>query len=81
MKTYVKAYRIYLKIISQKWLEKKMHKKYKNHLRSYNYEVCTCTAVARCFPTILDVMILENINLSEDKIGQPPFWSNLLITL
>jgi hypothetical protein len=28
---------------------------------SNNYEVCT--AVARCFPNIIDVMILENIKL------------------
>jgi hypothetical protein len=38
------------------------------------YEVCT--AVPRCFPNILDVMVLENVNLSADKIGRPPFWSN-----
>jgi hypothetical protein len=24
----------------------------------------------------LDVMVLENINLSEDKIGRPSLWSN-----
>jgi hypothetical protein len=42
-------------------------KSYKNHLRSNNYEVCT--AVAHCFPNILDAIVLENINLSEDKIG------------
>jgi hypothetical protein len=47
-------------------------KKYKNHLRSNNYEVYT--AVACCFPNILDVMVLENINF--DKIWQPPLWSN-----
>jgi hypothetical protein len=50
-------HRIYL--ISQKWLEKECGKKYKNHLKTNNYEVCT--AVARCFPNILDVMVLENI--------------------
>jgi hypothetical protein len=49
-------------------------KPYKNHLRSNNYEVCT--AVARCFPNIVDVMVLENINLSSDEIGRPPLWSN-----
>jgi hypothetical protein len=49
-------------------------KENKNHLRSNSYEVCT--DVARCFPNILDVMVFENINLSEDKIGRPPFWSN-----
>jgi hypothetical protein len=32
-------------------LKKNCRKKYKNHLRSNNYEVCT--AVARCFPNIL----------------------------
>jgi hypothetical protein len=31
-------------------------KNYKNHLRSINSEICT--AVALCFPNILDVMIL-----------------------
>jgi hypothetical protein len=45
-------------------------KKCKYHLRRNNYEVYT--AVARCFPNIFDVMVLENINLSEDKIGRPP---------
>ena len=35
-------------------------KNYKNHLRRNNYEVCM--AVARCFPNILDVIVLENIN-------------------
>jgi hypothetical protein len=49
-------------------------KKYKNPLRSNNYEVCT--AVALCFLENLDVMVLEDMNLSEDKIGQPPLWSN-----
>jgi hypothetical protein len=60
--------------ISQKWLEKNLQKNYKNHLIRNNYEVCT--AVARCFPNILDGMVLEYINLSEDKIGRPPLWSN-----
>jgi hypothetical protein len=55
-------------------LKKKCRKNYKNHFWSNNYEVCT--AVARCFPNILDVMILENINLSEDEVGQPPLRSN-----
>jgi hypothetical protein len=32
--------------------------------------------IARCFPNILDVMVLENVNLSEDKIGRPPLWSS-----
>jgi hypothetical protein len=48
-------------------LKKICRKNYKNHLRSNNYEVCT--AVAHCFPNILDAIALENINLSEDKIG------------
>jgi hypothetical protein len=30
------------------------------------------TAVAHCFPNILDAIILENLKLSEDKIGRPP---------
>jgi hypothetical protein len=53
-------------LISQKWPEKKMQKKLwkKKHLRSNSYEVCT--AVALCFPNILDVIVLENINLSSD---------------
>jgi hypothetical protein len=38
------------------------------------YEVCT--AVAHCFPNILDAVVLENINLSEDKIGLLALWSN-----
>jgi hypothetical protein len=33
------------------------------------YEICT--AVAHCFPNILDAIVLENINLSEDKIERP----------
>jgi hypothetical protein len=37
---------------SLKWLEKILKKKkYKNHLRSNDYEVCT--ALARCIPNIL----------------------------
>jgi hypothetical protein len=43
----------------KKWFEKNCRKNYKNHLKSNNYEVYT--AVARCFPNILDVMVLENI--------------------
>jgi hypothetical protein len=49
-------------------------KNYKNHFRSNNYEVCT--AVAHCYPNILDAIVLENINLSEDKIGRSALWSN-----
>jgi hypothetical protein len=46
-------------------LKKICRKNYKNHLRSNNYEVCT--AVAHCFPNSLDVMVLENMNLSSDR--------------
>jgi hypothetical protein len=35
-----------------------------------------CTAVARCFPNILDVIVLENIKMSWDKIWRLPWWSN-----
>jgi hypothetical protein len=55
-------------------LEKIEKQNYKNNFRNNNDEVCT--AVARCFPNILDAMVLENLNLSSDKIGRPPFWSN-----
>jgi hypothetical protein len=51
-----------------------LQKNYKNHLRRNNYEVCT--AVALCFPNILDGLVLEIIKLFEDKIGRPPYWSN-----
>jgi hypothetical protein len=44
-------------------LKKNCRKNYKNHLRINNYEVCT--AVALCFPNILDSMVLKNINLSD----------------
>jgi hypothetical protein len=56
--------------------KKNCRKNYKKHLRSNNYEVCR--AIARCFPDtgILGVMVFENINLFEDKIGRPPLWSN-----
>jgi hypothetical protein len=47
--------------------KKNCRKNYKNHPRSNNYEVCT--AVAPCFPNVLDVMALENVNLSSNKIG------------
>jgi hypothetical protein len=46
---------LFLKIYS---LKKNCRKNYKNHLKSNNYEVCT--AVARCFPNNLDVMVFEN---------------------
>jgi hypothetical protein len=49
-------------------LKNKCRKKtHKNHLRRNNYEVCT--AVVLCFPNILEVMVLENLNLSYDKLG------------
>jgi hypothetical protein len=54
-------------------LRKVCRKNYKNHLRSNNYKVYR--AVARCFPDILDVMTLDNVNLSSDKIGRSPLWS------
>jgi hypothetical protein len=34
-------------------------KNYKFQLRSNSYEVCT--TVERCFPNILDVIVLENV--------------------
>jgi hypothetical protein len=56
-------------------LKKFCRKNYRNHLRRNNYEVCT--AVARRFPNILDVIVLENIKISlQIKIGRPPYWSN-----
>jgi hypothetical protein len=54
-------------------LKKNCRKNYKNHPRSNDYEVCT--AVAHCFPNILDVIDLENKNVSSDKIGRLPMWS------
>jgi hypothetical protein len=54
-------------------LGKLCRKNYKNHIRSNNYEVCT--AVALCFPNILDVMVFENINLSSDR-NRATLWSN-----
>jgi hypothetical protein len=60
--------------ISQIWLKKNCRQNYKNPLRKNNYEVCT--AVASCFPNMLNVVVLENINLSEDKIGHLPLWYN-----
>jgi hypothetical protein len=55
-------------------LKKICRKNYKNHLRSNNYEVCT--ALAHCFPNILDAIVLKNINLFEDKIWRLSLWSN-----
>jgi hypothetical protein len=52
-------------LVAQKWLKKIAEKKFKNHLRSNNYEICT--AVAHCFPNILDFIVLENIKLSSDR--------------
>jgi hypothetical protein len=62
-------------------LKKICRKNYKNHLRSNNYELHVCTAVALCFPNSLDVMVLENINLSSDRIGRPSLWSNFLSSI
>jgi hypothetical protein len=50
-------------------LKKICRNNYKNHLRSNDYEICT--AVAHCFLNILDAIVLENVNLSEDKIWRP----------
>jgi hypothetical protein len=47
---------------------------YKNHLINNNYEVCT--AVALCYPNILEDMVLQNVNLSEDKKRPLQLWSN-----
>jgi hypothetical protein len=48
-------------LISQNSLKKILLNKTMN-LQRNNYEVCI--AIARCFPNILDIMVLENINLS-----------------
>jgi hypothetical protein len=55
-------------------LKKNCRQNYKNHLSGNNYEVCT--DVALCFSNILDAMVLENINLSEDKKKGDSHWSN-----
>jgi hypothetical protein len=55
-------------------LKKFAEKTIKIHFKSNNYEVCT--AVARCFPNTNDIMVPENMNLSEGKIGRPPLWSD-----
>jgi hypothetical protein len=52
-------------------------KNYQNHLRSNNYEAYT--AVAFCFPNILDAMVFENINLSSDKIMRLLFWCSEVV--
>jgi hypothetical protein len=52
------------------WKNNCSRKKLENHLRSNNFEVCT--SVVRCFPNILDVIVLENVNSSSDRIGRPP---------
>jgi hypothetical protein len=46
-------------------LKKLCRKNHKNHLRGNNYEVCS--AVACCFPNILDILIIENIHLFKIK--------------
>jgi hypothetical protein len=70
---YTMVYKYNLSYFSKNGLKKNRRKNYKHHLRSKNYEVCT--AVARCFPNILDVIVLENVNLFSDKIGRPPLSS------
>jgi hypothetical protein len=66
-------------ILTQNGLKKICRKKlFKKYHRNNNYE--ECTALARCFPSILDAIILENINLSEEKIGRPALWSNFVIS-
>jgi hypothetical protein len=69
----------YLKVIGsilyrKNGLEKNCRKNCINNLRSNNYEVGT--AVALCFPNILDVIVLENINLSSDRNRVTLLWSN-----
>jgi hypothetical protein len=60
---------------SQKWIEKKnCRKNYKYNFKSNNYEICT--AAAGCVPNSLDVMVLENINLSSDRNRATLSWSN-----
>jgi hypothetical protein len=56
-------------------LKKKIPKKKNIKIIS---DVIIMVYVARSIPNILDAMVLENINLSEDKIGRPPLWSNVL---
>jgi hypothetical protein len=46
-------------------LKKICRKNYINHHRSNNYEVCT--AVALCFPNILDVMVLEKLSSDRNR--------------
>jgi hypothetical protein len=53
-------------------LKKIAEKKYKNQFRSNDFEVCTATCITCCFANILNVMALENVKLSSDKIGRPP---------
>jgi hypothetical protein len=50
-------------------------KKYKDNLNVNRINNEVCAAVARCFPNILDIMVLENI-LSSDKMARPPLWPN-----
>jgi hypothetical protein len=48
-------------VFLKKWFEIKFAENYTNHLKCNNYDVCT--AVARCFPSNLDAIVLENINI------------------
>jgi hypothetical protein len=59
-----------LSYFSKMVCKKNCIKKYKNHLRSNNHEICT--PVAHCFPNNLDVFTLENVHLSSDGTGRPP---------
>jgi hypothetical protein len=54
-------------------LQKKLKIISKEIIMRYVYVAC-------CFPNISDIMVLENINLSEDKIGRLPFWSKAIQT-
>jgi hypothetical protein len=53
------------RIVKNKTAEEKKQTNYASLLRSNNYEVYT--AVARCIPNVLDVMVMvrENINLKK----------------
>jgi hypothetical protein len=55
-------------LIFKNSLENISRKNYRNHLKRNDFEVWT--AVAGSF-----LNILENVNLSSDKIRRPPLWS------
>jgi hypothetical protein len=55
-------------------ISKKLQKNiYMNYFRRNNYKIRT--AVVHCFPKVLDAIVLENINLPEDKIWRSALWS------